>query len=188
LRAVGVDISAVVRGHCTHLHPQPQVTASPLLMWVDASGGRANMAWSNTSTSATSLLVVASVVASNVSQARYNVAAGLAQGRVALLARSRMWWGNYWPQSFVSLPVTRLEGYYYTQMYRFPAADRVDLMVPCAAAHPFATIRLFALGHDRFAVYELSCRPAQEKCVLYVSIIIRTFELSRVMFCHRDAP
>ena len=47
----------------------------------------------------------------------------------SLLARSTVWWDAYWPQSFVALPsvVTRVEGFYYAQMHRFPASDRVVL-------------------------------------------------------------
>jgi alpha-L-fucosidase 2 len=44
-----------------------------------------------------------------------------------MLAEHRAWWANYWPRSFVSLPITRVEGFYYTEMYRFPSSDRVGL-------------------------------------------------------------
>ena len=46
----------------------------------------------------------------------------------ALLADTTAWWARYWPQSFVTLPTTRVEGMYYAQMFRFPASDRSTLM------------------------------------------------------------
>ena len=48
-------------------------------------------------------------------------------GAQTLLKRHLVWWHEYWPESFVSLPVTRIEGFYYAEMYRFPSADRVGL-------------------------------------------------------------
>jgi hypothetical protein len=53
--------------------------------------------------------------------------AAAAKGRAELLAASTAWWRAYWEQSFVTLPVTRAEGFYYTQMYRFVSSDRVGL-------------------------------------------------------------
>ena len=50
-----------------------------------------------------------------------------AAGVAALYAQHAAWWAAYWPLSFVSLPVTRLEGYYYAEMYRFTSSDRVGL-------------------------------------------------------------
>ena len=55
------------------------------------------------------------------------VNAGAQLGIAALAVRHKAWWAAYWPQSFVSLPVTRLEGYYYTEMYRFVSSDRIGL-------------------------------------------------------------
>ena len=49
------------------------------------------------------------------------------RGVEAAFAAHKGWWADYWVQSFVSLPVTRIEGYYYSQMYRFPSSDRIGL-------------------------------------------------------------
>jgi hypothetical protein len=52
---------------------------------------------------------------------------GAARGAAAAFEVHKRWWAAYWPQSFVSLPITRIEGYYYSQMYRFPSSDRIGL-------------------------------------------------------------
>ena len=41
--------------------------------------------------------------------------AAAATGRESLLRASTGWWAGFWPESFVTLPTTRLEGFYYTQ-------------------------------------------------------------------------
>jgi hypothetical protein len=45
----------------------------------------------------------------------------------SIKAAHTQWWIDYWSQSFVTLPVTRVEGFYYAEMYRFAASDRVTL-------------------------------------------------------------
>jgi hypothetical protein len=57
----------------------------------------------------------------------------------------RTWWHDYWPQSFVSLPDTRLESFYAIQMYKLGAATRadrpaIDLMGPWFRSTPWAAI------------------------------------------------
>jgi len=43
-----------------------------------------------------------------------------------LVADHRAWWHAYWPQSFVSLGHTRLESFYWIQMYKLASATRAD--------------------------------------------------------------
>jgi len=38
----------------------------------------------------------------------------------------RKWWHDYYPESFVSLPDTRLEAFYWIQMYKLASATRAD--------------------------------------------------------------
>ena len=64
---------------------------------------------------------------STASDATAAATAAAQAGRAKLLAASTAWWADYWPQSFVTLPVTRAEGFYYTEMYRFVSSDRVGL-------------------------------------------------------------
>jgi alpha-L-fucosidase 2 len=49
-------------------------------------------------------------------------------GLDALTASHREWWHRYWPESFVSIPDTRLESFYWLQMYKFASATREDRM------------------------------------------------------------
>ncbi|UQZ83779.1 hypothetical protein SK3146_02986 [Paenibacillus konkukensis] len=41
----------------------------------------------------------------------------------------RSWWHAYYPQSFVSLPDTRLEGFYWIQMYKLASATRREHLI-----------------------------------------------------------
>ncbi|RKN84086.1 glycosyl hydrolase family 95 catalytic domain-containing protein [Paenibacillus ginsengarvi] len=41
----------------------------------------------------------------------------------------RSWWHDYYPQSFVSIPDTMLEGFYWIQMYKLASATRSDGMI-----------------------------------------------------------
>ena len=50
-----------------------------------------------------------------------------AQELSAVWVAHAAWWASYWPQSFVTIPTTRVEGYYWTQLYRFVSSDRVGL-------------------------------------------------------------
>lgn len=94
----------------TAAFPRPQVSSAPELQWVDQSGGSSFTSWAIASSSPTSLVVVASVVAGNKTQADVYVAAAKDAGRERILAANERWWAEYWPQSFVSIPVTRIEG------------------------------------------------------------------------------
>jgi alpha-L-fucosidase 2 len=66
-----------------------------------------------------------------------------AQGDVN--ASHRAWWHAYWPQSFVSIPDTRLESFYWIQMYKLASATRadrpaIDLMGPWFRTTPWPAI------------------------------------------------
>ena len=43
-----------------------------------------------------------------------------------LLESHRSWWHQYYPSSFISVPDTRLEGFYWIQMYKLASATRGD--------------------------------------------------------------
>lgn len=62
-----------------------------------------------------------------------------------LVKSHRDWWNQFWPQGFVSIPDTRLEGFYYIQMYKMASATRpgrpaIDLMGPWFRRTPWAKI------------------------------------------------
>lgn len=57
----------------------------------------------------------------------------------------RRWWHNFWPEGFVSIPDTRLESFYYIQMYKMASATRpgrpaLDLMGPWFRGTPWPKI------------------------------------------------
>ncbi|WP_179232970.1 glycosyl hydrolase family 95 catalytic domain-containing protein [Paenibacillus rigui] len=54
------------------------------------------------------------------------VQASVAEGLDTLEQSHRRWWHAYYPQSFVSLPDTRLEGFYWIQMYKLASATRKE--------------------------------------------------------------
>jgi hypothetical protein len=136
------------------------VRAPPSLEWVDKSGGKAAFAWLNTSSaaattaipssaaalpsSAPSLTLYACIYAGKVADARAVVRSAAAKGTAALLSTHTKWWAHYWAQSFVSLPVTRAEGFYATEMYRFVSADRVTLMGLMGAFGPTDNFNLWS--------------------------------------------
>lgn len=68
-----------------------------------------------------------------------------ATGAPALADSHRAWWHNFWPEGFVSIPDTRLESFYYIQMYKMASATRpgrpaLDLMGPWFRATPWTKI------------------------------------------------
>lgn len=55
-----------------------------------------------------------------------DVEAALGAGGAALTATHRDWWHAYWPRSFVSIPDTRMESFYWIQMYKLASGTRAD--------------------------------------------------------------
>ena len=73
------------------------------------------------------------------------VNAAAQSGLPKLLETHRAWWHAYWPQSFVSLPDTRIESFYWIQMYKLASATRadrpaIDLMGPWFRTTPWPAI------------------------------------------------
>ena len=120
--------------------------ATPSLEWVARKG---NTAFGNKTVAAGSSgaqTIYMSVLASpkqTAAQATAAAAAAATTGRAALLAASTAWWASFWPESFVALPTTRLEGFYYTQMYRFVSSDRVGLHGLMGAFGPTGNFNLW---------------------------------------------
>lgn len=62
-----------------------------------------------------------------------------------LVASHRAWWHEYYPQSFLSIPDTRMESFYWIQMYKLASATRadrpaIDLMGPWFRRTPWPHI------------------------------------------------
>eukprot|EP00035_Acanthoeca_spectabilis_P012802 m.232590 g.232590 ORF g.232590 m.232590 type:complete len:852 (-) comp15717_c0_seq3:218-2773(-) len=45
-------------------------------------------------------------------------------GNVRLRQEHCAWWHSFWPLSFLSIPVTRVEGFYYIEMYKIASSSR----------------------------------------------------------------
>lgn len=74
------------------------------------------------------LIATANISSSPEADAAAIVQAGARLGWQQLWAAHTAWWtAVFWPQSFVSIGHTRLESFYYAQLYRFVSADRVGL-------------------------------------------------------------
>lgn len=73
------------------------------------------------------------------------VKTAVATGADALNQSHRAWWHNFWRESFVSIPDTRLECFYWIQMYKMASATRpgrpaLDLMGPWFRRTPWTKI------------------------------------------------
>ncbi|UKS31027.1 hypothetical protein LOZ80_05455 [Paenibacillus sp. HWE-109] len=58
-----------------------------------------------------------------------NVREAATQSWAAWVEAHRSWWHDYYRQSFVSIPDTMLEGFYWVQMYKLASATRSDAMI-----------------------------------------------------------
>ena len=87
------------------------MVGAPALEWV--STGKTDFAWANkTAPSGTSLTAWASVQAPGAKlNATQVVATAAAIEPDILMAKTFGWWATYWAQTFVSVPVTRAEGF-----------------------------------------------------------------------------
>jgi hypothetical protein len=94
------------------------------------------------------------------------------EGLAKLVSTHRDWWNKYWPASFVSIPDTRMESFYWIQMYKLASATRadrpaIDLMGPWFRGTPWPkiwwnlNIQLTywpVLGANRLELGESLCR------------------------------
>ncbi len=74
--------------------------------------------------------------------AAINVARATAAGWSALEREHRAWWHDWWPRHFLSIPDTRLESFYWIQIYKLGSAARpdgpaIDLMGPWFRSTPW---------------------------------------------------
>lgn len=81
----------------------------------------------------------------NPDKAVKDVRSALAENEQALVQSHRDWWHAYYPQSFLSIPDTRMESFYWIQMYKLASATRtdrpaLDLMGPWFRATPWPKI------------------------------------------------
>ncbi|HUB66814.1 MAG TPA: hypothetical protein VL981_04950, partial [Candidatus Methylacidiphilales bacterium] len=95
------------------------------------------------------LLLAVGYSSKDINEARAEATSDLskaeATGFDALAATHRDWWHHYYPESFLSIPDTRLESFYWIQMYKLASATRadrpaIDLMGPWFAPTPWPKI------------------------------------------------
>jgi alpha-L-fucosidase 2 len=55
-----------------------------------------------------------------------NIQAAAASPMADLVTSHRAWWHAYYPESFLSIPDTRMESFYWIQMYKLASATRAD--------------------------------------------------------------
>ena len=88
------------------------------------------MAWQQKRLGGRTLLVVSIATSVADSSAREQAAAAvtraLALGPDRLRRSHRAFWNAYYPQSFLSVPDTQLESFYWIQMYKLASATRAD--------------------------------------------------------------
>ncbi len=116
-----------------HLNPAPfveergalRVSVQPL-----TGGGEHAVAWQVAPAGRRRLLVLAITRSTEAEGARKEAAAAVERalklGAERLRRSHRAFWHGYYPASFVSLPDTRLESFYWIQMYKLAAATRAD--------------------------------------------------------------
>lgn len=115
-----------------------------------STGGAHATAWTDVHAGGGAHLVLLSVGFSAkqdeaVRQATEAVKQAAATTLDTLISTHRAWWHAYWPESFVSIPDTRLESFYWIQMYKLASATRsdrpaIDLMGPWFRTTPWAKI------------------------------------------------
>jgi alpha-L-fucosidase 2 len=93
-----------------------------------AGGGEHVVAWQEKLAGGRRLLVVSVATSRSDSSARAEAAAAVeravGQGAEKLRRSHRAFWNGYYPQSFLSVPDTRLESFYWIQMYKLASATR----------------------------------------------------------------
>ena len=113
------------------------------------AGGHA-VAWKSVPAGKNRSIVYASVgfaksEAQAVAEAVAAVRKAEATGLAGLSESHQAWWHAFWPEGFITIPDTRLESFYYIQMYKMASATRpgrpaIDLMGPWFRTTPWAKI------------------------------------------------
>lgn len=107
------------------LQDQIEYCVQPLL-----AGGQTVTAWRTGDTEGSDLRVI-SIAHSWPGESAFTEAVNTVQRVAQINSRDifkshRNWWHQYYPQSFITLPDTRLESFYWIQMYKLASATRRD--------------------------------------------------------------
>lgn len=132
-------------------NPEPQMGKSGNVNWClqpFKAGGGYVVAWSETAGATRRLAWTVDYLAAGkptVDAAVALISRTLAAKPAEIDASHRAWWHAWWPNSFVSIPDTRLENFYYAQIYKLASATRadrpaIDLMGPWFRTTPWPKI------------------------------------------------
>jgi len=123
--------------------PEDQKNPAPVMSQTDGinlcvqkfnTGGSDATAWTETSGENGSRVVYLGIGFSPQgngapAEAVNAVKAAMSTGLTALTAAHRAWWHNFYQQSFVSFPNTKLESFYWIQIYKLGSGTRADVPV-----------------------------------------------------------
>ena len=108
---------------------------SDIPAWIQplADGGDVVTAWAEREQNGKRFLFVAvgyqPTLGSSLEDARGDIRQAMAKPVGELTRSHREWWHAYYPSSFLSIPDTRLEGFYHIQLYKMASATRPDAPV-----------------------------------------------------------
>lgn len=129
-------------------NPEPSTGETDGIHWCAQpfkAGGGYVVAWARSGAIFAWTVDFAPAGAPDPARAAAAVRAALKDGIKDLVATHRAWWNAYWPQGFLSIPDTRMESFYFIQMYKLASATRadrpaIDLMGPWFRATPWPKI------------------------------------------------
>ena len=61
-----------------------------------------------------------------IDSAKATIAQAFLTDDTAMENTHKAWWHNFYPNSFISFPVTKFESFYWAQLYKFASATRID--------------------------------------------------------------
>jgi hypothetical protein len=136
------------------VNPQPKMCAEGDTHFAEqalVTGGGHVTAWKETANKDGSRVVLVTVGYSveSLDAAKREAVSALTKasgdGLKRLVATHRKWWNGFWPASFLSVPDTRLESFYWIQLYKLASGTRadhpvLDLMGPWFRTTPWPRI------------------------------------------------
>lgn len=135
------------------VNPQPQTGKTGDIEWClqpFKAGGGYVVAWGEIAKNGKKLFLwtvdYASTGTPNTERAIADVKTALGDGVDVLVSSHRAWWNAFWPRGgFISIPDTRMESFYWIQMYKMAAGTRpdrpaLDLMGPWFRRTPWPMI------------------------------------------------
>ncbi len=110
-------------------NPDPTTGTTGEITWCNqpfTAGGGYTVAWGERKTDGSHLFAFTVDATPKTDQAVAAVRAALNEGVDSLQRTHREWWHGYWPRGFLSIPDTRMESFYWIQMYKLASGTRAD--------------------------------------------------------------